>query len=108
MSPEVARLPGIRSSPGAGRFRLRFETSGIRITGPTRGLRPGTPVLWSIRPERVMRSSKVEELERDPLAEVLSIIGTAMELYCRPAPGGFEMQIRTTQPLQIPGSAELV
>jgi ABC-type sulfate/molybdate transport systems ATPase subunit len=93
-SPEVARLLGI-----ANLHRAVVESDGwiaaggARIAASTGGLEPATPVLWSIRPERVtlLDSGGISGTFTD-----VADVGTAVDLFISTA-AGLEIQARTTE-----------
>jgi molybdate transport system permease protein len=93
-SPEVARLLGI-----ANLHRAVVESDGwiaaggVRIAASTGALAPATPVLWSIRPERVslLDSGGISGTFSD-----VADVGVAVDLFISTA-AGLEIQARTTE-----------
>ena len=94
VSPEVARLVGIQNlSTGELRAPDRLVCSGIELSiGPV-GLAPGTPVLWSIRPEHVSlaphgpyRAMVIDAVDLGTTTELLVRLGDDLELRARPGP----------------------
>jgi molybdate transport system permease protein len=93
-SPEVARLLGI-----ANLHRAVIDSDGwiaaegVRIAASTGALAPATPVLWSIRPERVslLDSGGISGTFSD-----VADVGIAVDLFISMA-AGLEIQARTTE-----------
>lgn len=97
-SPEVARLLGVANLHRAVVESDGWITAGgIRIAASTGGLGPATPVLWSIRPERVslLDSGGVSGMLSDA-----ADVGTAIDLFISTA-GGLEIHARTTEPSEF-------
>jgi molybdate transport system permease protein len=95
-SPEVARLLGIANlhravlgSDGC------LDAGGARIPVDPQGISPGTPVLWSIRPERVVLGA-TEGLVGT--IDDVAYVGTAFDLLIALAPH-IEIQARTADPV---------
>jgi ABC-type sulfate/molybdate transport systems ATPase subunit/ABC-type sulfate transport system permease component len=93
-SPEVARLLGIANlhhgtvgEPG------HLAVADQLIEADTGNMVPGTPILWSIRPERV---TLIESGGLDGTLVDIADVGTAVDLFVAVAPG-LELQVRATQ-----------
>jgi molybdate transport system permease protein len=107
-SPEVARLIGMANlhravvvAPG------HIDAGGARIAVDSSGIPPGTPVLWSIRPERVLlRPAGALAGICNDVADV----GAAVDLLIALGPG-VEIQARSTEQsdfdFQIGGACRL-
>jgi len=102
-SPEVARLLGIANlHHGVVETAGRIDADGARVVADTAALVPGTAVLWSVRPERVVvrRISDATELSGDPNVGLVGTlidvadVGTAVDHFISIA-GGLELQART-------------
>ena len=93
-SPEVARLLGIANLYGATvESDGWIDAEGVRIGASTQDLAPATPVLWSIRPERVAL------LDAGGLPGTFSDVadvGTAVDLFIS-ITAGLEIHARTTE-----------
>jgi hypothetical protein len=63
------------------------------IEADTGNMVPGTPILWSIRPERV---TLIESGGLDGTLVDIADVGTAVDLFVAVAPG-LELQVRATQ-----------
>ena len=92
-SPEVATVLGIANLHTAVVDSDGWiDAEGFKIAASTSGMTPGTPVLWSIRPERVTL------LDTNGLpgsfTDVVDV-GTAVDLFISLA-AGLEIQARTT------------
>ena len=102
-SPEVARLLGVANLNHATVVAANLiDSSGARIGVEATGLAPGTPVLWSVRPEQVSVSAAPHGAPASPasLAGVVADIadvGTAVDHFVELAPG-LEIQVRTPDP----------
>jgi ABC-type sulfate/molybdate transport systems ATPase subunit/ABC-type sulfate transport system permease component len=97
-SPEVARLLGIPNlHRGLVVSEGTMDTEGVLLDVDTTDLVPGTPVLWSIRPEhaRLIPDGGIS----GTIAE-LADIGTATELIIAVAPN-FELELRTPDHIDI-------
>ena len=91
-SPEVARLLGIANLLGATvEADGWIDAGGVRIAASTQDLAPATPVLWSIRPERVtlLDSGGLPGTFSD-----VADVGTAVELFISLG-AGLEIHART-------------
>jgi len=93
-SPQVAELLGIANLNSAiVECNGQIDSGGVRIAAATQDLEPGTPVLWSVRPEQVVL------LERGGLlgtvADVADV-GTAVNLFVSLSPS-LELHVRTTE-----------
>jgi molybdate transport system permease protein len=93
-SPEVGRLLGVanlhRAVVDADGW---IDAEGVRIAASTGGMAPATPVLWSIRPERVAL------LETGGLSGSftdVANVGTAVDLFISIG-AGLEIHARTTE-----------
>jgi molybdate transport system permease protein len=95
-SPEVARLLGVanlhRAVVDSGGW---IDAAGVRIAAPTGGLAPATPVLWSIRPERVTLLDAGTGGLGGSFTDIADV-GTAVDLFISIAPG-LEIHARTTE-----------
>jgi ABC-type sulfate/molybdate transport systems ATPase subunit/ABC-type sulfate transport system permease component len=93
-SPEVARLLGVANLHRAVVDSDGWiDAEGVRIAASTGELAPATPVLWSIRPERVTL------LDTGGLAGAftdIADVGTAVDLFISIATG-LEIHARTTE-----------
>jgi ABC-type sulfate/molybdate transport systems ATPase subunit/ABC-type sulfate transport system permease component len=93
-SPEVARLLGVANLHRAVVDSDGWiDAAGVRIAASTGELAPATPVLWSIRPERVTL------LDAGGLAGSftdIADVGTAVDLFISIATG-LEIHARTTE-----------
>jgi ABC-type sulfate/molybdate transport systems ATPase subunit/ABC-type sulfate transport system permease component len=93
-SPEVARLLGVANLHRAMvQSDGWIDAKGVRIAAPTGELAPATPVLWSIRPERVTL------LDAGGLLGTFSDVadvGTAVDLFVSIA-ADLEIHARTTE-----------
>jgi ABC-type sulfate/molybdate transport systems ATPase subunit len=93
-SPEVARLLGIANLHRAVVDSDGWvDSQGVKIAASTGGLAPATPVLWSIRPERVtlLDSGGISGTFSD-----VADVGTAVDLFISIA-RGLEIHARTTE-----------
>jgi molybdate transport system permease protein len=93
-SPEVARLLGVANLQHAVvESEGWIAAGGIRIAASTAGLAPATPVLWSIRPERVslLASGGISGTFTD-----VADLGTAVDLFIATT-AGLEIHARTTE-----------
>ena len=97
-SPDVARLLGI-----ANLYRAVVESdgwivvAGVRIAVPTGEMVPGTPVLWSIRPERV---SVIELGGIVGTVSDVADMGMWVDLFVSLA-AGLEVQARIADPREL-------
>jgi ABC-type Fe3+/spermidine/putrescine transport system ATPase subunit/ABC-type sulfate transport system permease component len=93
-SPEVGRLLGVanlhRAVVDADGW---IATEGVRIAASTGGMAPATPVLWSIRPERV---ALVDTGGLSGSFTDVADVGTATDLFISIATG-LEIHARTTE-----------
>ncbi|GAB3563813.1 hypothetical protein GCM10027344_21850 [Spelaeicoccus albus] len=102
-SPEVARLLGIPNLVAG-----RIASSGLIMAGPVAvpvaetGIRPGTEVLWCIRPEHIARSD-----EGTVNARVVDVadMGTVTAATLR-LDGGTELRMRTAGLVELDIGAE--
>ena len=93
-SPEVARLLGVANLHSAVvESEGWIAAGGVRIAASTGELAPATPVLWSIRPERV---SLVESGGISGTFSDVADAGTAVDLFISTA-AGLEIHARTTE-----------
>ncbi len=93
-SPQVARLLGIANLNGAVvESNGWIDTDGVKIAASTGDLAPGTPVLWSIRPEQVVLVEEGSVLGN--LTDVADV-GTYVNLFISITPN-FEIHARTTE-----------
>jgi ABC-type Fe3+/spermidine/putrescine transport system ATPase subunit/ABC-type sulfate transport system permease component len=93
-SPQVARLLGIVNlNRAVVESTGRIDVEGLKIAASTGDLKPGTPVLWSIRPEQIAL------LEHGGLpgnvADVADV-GTSINLFVAVTPT-LELHMRTTE-----------
>ncbi|HUC05194.1 MAG TPA: ATP-binding cassette domain-containing protein [Acidimicrobiales bacterium] len=92
-SPQVARLVGVDNlQRGVVQSEGLITAAGAEIAAPTGDLARGAPVLWSIRPERVIL------LDSGGLAGTLvdiADVGTGIDLFAAIAPE-LELRVRTT------------
>jgi molybdate transport system ATP-binding protein/molybdate transport system permease protein len=92
-SPEVAQLLGIPNLFSAAVVSDGLiDAGGVHIEVDSAGLAPGTPVLWSIRPEDVSLTSAGQHTGR--LTDVVDL-GTAFDLFVALTPKA-EIQVRAT------------
>jgi len=112
-SPEVARLLGIVNLNHATvTTEMRIDAQEVLIDAGTR-LPPGTPVLWSIRPERVHVSSSIVPAEEgnggghlpdassfDAILADVADVGTALDVLIT-VREGFELQARVPHPADL-------
>ncbi len=97
-SPEVARLLGISNLHAAVlQPDGRINADGVLIAVQTSEIPPGTPVLWSIRPERVTLgpSGGLPGTFTD-----VADVGTAVDLFIALS-AGLEIQARTVGPVEF-------
>jgi molybdate transport system permease protein len=93
-SPEVARLLGVANLQHAVvESEGWIAARGVRIAASTSGLAPATPVLWSIRPERVslLASGGIRGTFTD-----VADVGAAVDLFIATT-AGLEIHARTTE-----------
>ena len=105
-SPEVARLLGIANLHRAVVDSDGWiDAGGVRIAASTGGLAPTTPVLWSIRPERV---SLLDTGGLSGSFTDIADVGTAIDLFIEIATG-IEIHARTTERrgIEIGGQCQL-
>ncbi|MFI5035605.1 MAG: ATP-binding cassette domain-containing protein [Acidimicrobiales bacterium] len=106
-SPEVARLLGIANlHHGTMVASGRIDVGGALVEVAPVELAPGTPVLWSIRPERVsvVAGARPDAVASDAgLAGVVSDVadvGTAVDYFIEIAPD-VELQARAPDPVDV-------
>jgi molybdate transport system permease protein len=106
-SPEVARLLGIANMHHAVvASRRRIDAHGVLIAVGDTEIATGTPVLWSVRPERVsviaapgQGEPTIGERSGAPIGTVRDIadVGVAVDLFITMSPL-FELQARVVEP----------
>lgn len=93
-SPEVARLLGIANLHRAVVVSDGWiDADGVRIAASTADMSPRTPVLWSIRPERV---SLLDSGGLSGTCTDVADLGASVDLFISIA-AGLEIQARTTE-----------
>jgi ABC-type sulfate/molybdate transport systems ATPase subunit/ABC-type sulfate transport system permease component len=99
-SPEVARLLGVANLHRAVVDSDGWiDAEGVRIAASTGELAPATPVLWSIRPERVtlldtggLPGSFIDIADVGTAVDLFISIATGLEIHARTTErGGFEV-----------------
>lgn len=97
-SPQVARLLGIPNlHPGIVASQGLIDSNGALIAADCGGLEPGTSVLWSIRPERVL-VSEIGGL-RGTLIDIADLV-SAVEMLIS-LNDELEIQVRTTEEMDV-------
>ncbi|BDZ51628.1 hypothetical protein GCM10025867_38690 [Frondihabitans sucicola] len=108
-SPEVARLLGIPNLlRGVVTSHGAFETSGTTVPAPDHGLPVGSPVLWSVRPERlrvvraVPSGAAGSEAQAGVAATVTDVVdlGTSTTVTVRVGEGT-ELRAHTTDVVEL-------
>lgn len=118
-TPEVARLLGIPNLFTATVASERaMDVNGTLVGAETNGLARGTPVAWSIRPEKVAVLALATNQDESTLRQTgrvagtlidMADVGTAVDLFVA-IDAGVEIQARTSDPiaLEVGDACEIV